>query len=79
MKAQPRVLIATANQRVLDQLDRLLEIADAKNERVVDGEAALGRAFRSTFDLIVTEFPLSGLNIADFLERLPTLDRPQQY
>ncbi|MDH3744607.1 MAG: PilZ domain-containing protein [Acidobacteriota bacterium] len=74
MKTKPRVLTATANQRVLDQLDRLLAIGGAGNERVVDGEAALSRAFRKPFDLIVTEFPLSGLNIADFLERLR---RPQ--
>ncbi len=74
MKNPPRVLTATANQRVLDQLEHLLSIVDAKNERVIDGEAALGRAFRTSFDLIVTEFPLAGLNIADFLERLR---RPQ--
>jgi hypothetical protein len=65
-----KVLVAISSRRVRDRLETMLLRSAVTIKRVEASEGPLAVSYRRVFDAIVIEFPPSGLDFGDFLDRL---------
>jgi len=60
--AKPRVLVADDDPDVLETLSNILELTDCEVETVPDGVAAVARLRADSYDLVITDLMMPGLD-----------------